>query len=724
MKNHLCNMMMAAALMCATQASAQTATDPGEGLRAAVGSTAGTTAISWWGKAGRTYFVQTCVTLMEEDWRYLPVIESGTDAVIAWEFNNTGERGFVRLVYTDQIYTGPVGEADFDGDGLSNALEIAFLEGSDPLRNDTDGDGWADGVEAAYGGQVRNAAVNPLTTDPSQVYYWRSYDQGDLSAYDTYLASHSKKTDGTGWYDWGWIRWWRVLADIGSDDGEQAAQPDFTLRDYPMAAWFSDHSEWTDRLDLFSILWNAPGPQLPAGNTLPMQMRTETDFSGAESASMFRGWGCHWSRYRLNMAVKLPFDYEENFLALTYRYVPNPMPDMDPETSDEWILATPAVVDVRPFKLTLPKNTQQGPWNYICPMDALTNQYHVVHLVPMEIKQRIENEDGTFGDFVAVSELRPSRWRNMFRNGNESLIDDPDQIQIRLPGLRSSQETLRLKLGVTGITGKSNSISKDENDVVAAWQANDAEVMPLHLVTDSTDDNFSGLAAESTTQQDDYVGDRTHIISLGATVELKIEGSKSGDFPPIQIPVKGPDGKVEFRVFVLSPNGLGGGSQFGPISNEAAIAHEVFEQIGVSMDRLSTVTAPFPDGLPSSIPLNDSNHALTSAEVDTLVSLLPDYENKDVIDVYFLPCKLQGANGAIRSKGKYAVVLISISRTTLTLAHELGHACNLSHNTDASFWLMTGGGTIDFMSLYNSKRFSWQEERIVKSTQNAYYIPF
>lgn len=107
------------------------------------------------------------------------------------------------------------------------------------------------------------------------------------------------------------------MADIGSDNGAQATQPDFTLRDYPMAAWFGDHSEWTDRLNLFTILWNAPGPQLPAGNTLPMQGRTETDFSGAESASMFRGWGCHWSRYRLNMAVPLPFDYEESFLALT-----------------------------------------------------------------------------------------------------------------------------------------------------------------------------------------------------------------------------------------------------------------------------------------------------------------------------------------------------------------------------------------------------------------------
>ncbi|MEZ5387224.1 MAG: hypothetical protein R3F13_17075 [Prosthecobacter sp.] len=367
------------------------------------------------------------------------------------------------------------------------------------------------------------------------------------------------------------------------------------------------------------------------------------------------------------------------------------------------------------------------------PLAAKSEERVWITLLPIEVMQPKENADGTFGDFVAVSELRATRWRNMFRNGNESLIDDPDQIQIRIPGLRSSQETFRLKLGVTGITGKSSSISKDEDDVVAAWQANDAEVPPLHLVTDSTDDNFSGRAEESTTQKDNYVGDRTHIVSLGATVEIKIEGSESGDFPPIRIPVKGPDGKVEFRVFVLSPNGLGGGNQFDPISNEAKIAHEVYEQIGVSMDWLSTVTAPFPEGLPSSIPLNDVDHELTDDEVRTLVGLLPDPTDKSVIDVYYIPCKIKGVNGTASGvfvpslkpgKGKYGVILISIGiRNTLVLAHELGHACNLGHRPDISFWLMKDGGVIDTRDIYNSKRFHWQEENIIKSNENAYYVP-
>lgn len=32
-------------------------------------------------------------------------------------------------------------------------------------------------------------------------------------------------------------------------------------------------------------------------------------------------------------------------------------------------------------------------------------------------------------------------------------------------------------------------------------------------------------------------------------------------------------------------------------------------------------------------------------------------------------------------------------------------------------------GVIDFINIYNSKRFHWQEENIIKSNENAYYIP-
>jgi len=50
----------------------------------------------------------------------------------------------------------PVQDADSDGDGITDADEIAF--GSDPDAADTDGDGFWDGDEAAYGADPTDAA--------------------------------------------------------------------------------------------------------------------------------------------------------------------------------------------------------------------------------------------------------------------------------------------------------------------------------------------------------------------------------------------------------------------------------------------------------------------------------------------------------------------------------------------------------------------------------------
>jgi hypothetical protein len=137
---------------------AQSASSPGEGLRAEMGSTPGTVSIKWWGKAGRSYFMQSSSTLVAGSWQYLPYIEAGADAVLSYAVNTTTtQKQFVRLVYTDQSYSGSVGAADFDGDGLSNWAELnTYL--TNPLEVDSDGDGLRDGWEVAHG-------FNPLTPD-------------------------------------------------------------------------------------------------------------------------------------------------------------------------------------------------------------------------------------------------------------------------------------------------------------------------------------------------------------------------------------------------------------------------------------------------------------------------------------------------------------------------------------------------------------------------------
>ncbi len=65
-------------------AHAQTATDVNEGVRVTVNATTGTQVLSWWGRAGRTYFVQQSYDLIT--WTYVPVVHSGATAVDGLNF--------------------------------------------------------------------------------------------------------------------------------------------------------------------------------------------------------------------------------------------------------------------------------------------------------------------------------------------------------------------------------------------------------------------------------------------------------------------------------------------------------------------------------------------------------------------------------------------------------------------------------------------------------------
>ena len=151
MKTFLSLSMVVLVIFCfAPVGRAQIGIDPNEGLRIQAGSSPELFAVKWFGKSGRTYFVQTSETLLPGSWVYLPVIESGAGAVSQWGYENTAHRSFVRLVYTDAAYSGPVGAADFDSDGLTNNQELGTTM-TDPLEGDVDGDGLNDGQEIALG---------------------------------------------------------------------------------------------------------------------------------------------------------------------------------------------------------------------------------------------------------------------------------------------------------------------------------------------------------------------------------------------------------------------------------------------------------------------------------------------------------------------------------------------------------------------------------------------
>lgn len=129
---------------------AQTSTDLNEGSILTHDAVNDIYVFAWWGKTGRTYFIQQSVNLTE--WNYLPEIESGAAAVIQYGMSTNEDKIFARLQHTDQFTTHPETD-DFDGDGISNIDEITMspVQG-DPLdASSNDGDAIPDDWERFYG---------------------------------------------------------------------------------------------------------------------------------------------------------------------------------------------------------------------------------------------------------------------------------------------------------------------------------------------------------------------------------------------------------------------------------------------------------------------------------------------------------------------------------------------------------------------------------------------
>jgi len=113
---------------------------------------------------------------------------------------------------------GPTDAADSDGDGLTDAQEIAL--GTDPNNPDTDGDGFSDGVEVYFA--ARGADLNPLVPNPGCPPYLRGVDSDcdGLTDCDEQLIgtnSQIQDSDSDGVPDW--VEW---------QIGTQPASPDMT----------------------------------------------------------------------------------------------------------------------------------------------------------------------------------------------------------------------------------------------------------------------------------------------------------------------------------------------------------------------------------------------------------------------------------------------------------------------------------------------------------------
>jgi hypothetical protein len=153
----LSSFLLSALLPIATAATthAQTASDENEDCRVLKMPTVNEYDFSFWGRADRTYFIQTSTDLIH--WQDVGV-EWGADAVIGYGFTSTAPRFFLRLRHI----AGQSG--DVDGDDLADADEITA--GTDPFNVDSDGDGWCDGLEVPLGTNPLNTASKPAAPVP------------------------------------------------------------------------------------------------------------------------------------------------------------------------------------------------------------------------------------------------------------------------------------------------------------------------------------------------------------------------------------------------------------------------------------------------------------------------------------------------------------------------------------------------------------------------------
>lgn len=125
----------------------------------------GTWNLDWTGVAGRTYFIQYSVDLV--NWQYFPVMEFG-EGTKSFGFTSSTDKFFVRLKYADVPgieNLQQAKDADFDGDGVPNFAEITTL-GTDPLKKSTNGSGFADGAQDFDGDGISNAVEIALGLDP------------------------------------------------------------------------------------------------------------------------------------------------------------------------------------------------------------------------------------------------------------------------------------------------------------------------------------------------------------------------------------------------------------------------------------------------------------------------------------------------------------------------------------------------------------------------------
>lgn len=144
----------------------------------------------WWGRVGRTYFIQRSEDLVR--WNWAPIVESGDNSAQEWGFTSSAGRSFVRLLYTDIPTSDPEND-DFDGDGAPNLFEV--MNGFSPFgRTDADNSAIPDEWEFYHAGKFAIwtpglSAALPRNQSTNNTIYLRN-DTASPVTYSVGLADH------------------------------------------------------------------------------------------------------------------------------------------------------------------------------------------------------------------------------------------------------------------------------------------------------------------------------------------------------------------------------------------------------------------------------------------------------------------------------------------------------------------------------------------------------
>ncbi len=155
--------------------------DPVDEQMSFVPWTGGTWKSEWPGVAQRTYFYQWSSDLVT--WHYAPFMAFG-DGGHEFFMDASPQKLFVRLHRVDDPSVTTLTEAqnaDFDGDGISNLLEVTTYNTA-PMAWDTDGDLIPDGLEVLLG---TSPLVNNATADD---------DSDGMNNAEEYLAGRDPTT--------------------------------------------------------------------------------------------------------------------------------------------------------------------------------------------------------------------------------------------------------------------------------------------------------------------------------------------------------------------------------------------------------------------------------------------------------------------------------------------------------------------------------------------------